>query len=169
MGCLLTDLWRLFKLVELTQVILQIVKDFTKVHNKVRKGLVDKSSEKLLRTRFVDKSNSNYTKSGLDVFAENAPLSSHNIELLNKLSNNEIEIFSINTISTNCKIPRCQTTAAQNQSQSKTDGLGLMGIVKHFEILENVIPQLLWNFMMFMLVETFFQRTDSQSKITGHQ
>ena len=73
----------------------------------------------MLRSKFVDRSNSNYLKYGLHVFAENAPVSSHNVELLNELSNNEIEIHSTDTIPTNCKIPQCQITAAHNQSQSK--------------------------------------------------
>ena len=112
MDYLSIDLWRLFKLVELTQVMRQTDKDFIEMLNKIRKGLVDESSEKMLRSRFVDRSNSNYPKYGLHVFAENAPVSSHNVELLNELSNNEIEIHSIDTIPTNCKIPQCQITAA---------------------------------------------------------
>ena len=123
MGYLSTDLWRLFKLVELTQVMCQKDKDFIEMLNKIRKGLVDESSEKMLRSRFVDRSNSNYLKYGLHVFAENAPVSSHNVELLNELSDNEIEIHSIDTIPTNGKMPHCQITATQNQSLSKTGGL----------------------------------------------
>ena len=97
---------------ELTQAMHQIDKDFIEMLNKIWKGLVDESSEKMLRSRFVDRSNLNYPKYGLHVFAENAPVSSHNVELLNELSNNEIEIHSIDTIPTNCKIPQCQITAA---------------------------------------------------------
>ena len=162
------DLWRLFKFVELTQVMRQTDKDFIEMLNKIRKGLVDESSEKMLRSRFVDRSNSNYPKYGLNVFAENAPVSSHNVGLLNELSNNEIEIHSIDTIPTNCKILQCQITAAQNQSQSKTGGLklkisakvmltvhvdikdrlinGLIGIIKHFEIIENVVSTIFIEF-----------------------
>ena len=61
----------------------------------------------MLRSIFVDRKNSNYAKYGLHVFAENAPISSHNVELLNELSNNKIEIHSIDAIPTNCKIPQC--------------------------------------------------------------
>ena len=104
---------------ELTQVMRQTDKDFIEMLNKIRKGLVDESSEKMLRSRFVDRSNSNYPKYGLHVFAENAPVSSHNVELLNELSNNEIETHSIHKIPTNCKIPQCQVTTAENQSHSK--------------------------------------------------
>ena len=112
MDYLSTDLWRLSKLVELTQVMRQTDKDFIGMLNKIQKGLVDESSEKMLRSRLVDRSNSNYPEYGLHVFVENAPVSSHNVELLNELSNNEIEIHSIDTIPTNCKIPQCQITAA---------------------------------------------------------
>ena len=119
MGYLSTDLWRLFQLVELTQVMRQTDKGFIEMLNKIPKGMVDESSDKLLRSKFVDRSNSNYPKYGLHVFAEKAPVSSNNMELLNELSNNEIEIHSIDTI----KIPQCQIAAPQNQSQSKTGGL----------------------------------------------
>ena len=87
------------------------------------------------------------------------------MELLNKLLNNEIETHSIDIISTNCKIPQCKITAAQSQRKSKAGGVtkilklkigakvmltlsvdikdrlinGLMGIVKDFEITENVV------------------------------
>ena len=85
------------------------------------------------------------------------------MELLNKLSNNEIETHSIDIISTNCKIPQCKITAAQSQHKSKAGGvtkilklkisakvmLTLSGdikdrlinglIVKDFEITENVV------------------------------
>ena len=61
----------------------------------------------MLRSIFVDRKNSNYAKYGLHVFAENAPISPHNVELLNELSNNKIEIHSIDAIPTNCKIPQC--------------------------------------------------------------
>ena len=99
-------------------------------------------------------------------YPENAPVSSQNVELLNKLSNNEIEIHPVDTIPRNCKIPQCQITAiAQSQSQSKTSGLAkiielkisvkkmltvngdikdqlindLMRIAKHFEMIEKVV------------------------------
>ena len=99
-------------------------------------------------------------------YPENAPVSSSNVELQNELSNNEIEIHSIDTIPRNCKIPPCQITAVvQSQSQSKTSGLakiiklkisvknmltvngdikdqlinGLMRIAEHFEMIEKVV------------------------------
>ena len=98
-------------------------KDFNEILNKIRKGFVDESSEKWLRSRFADRSNSNYLKHGLYVFAESVPVSSHNMELLNELSNNKIEICFIDAIPTKCKIPQCQITAAQNENQSRTGGL----------------------------------------------
>ena len=86
--------------------------------NRIRTGLVNESSEKMLRLRF-------YLKYGLHVFAENASVPSQNVELLNKLSNNEIEIQSIDNILTNSAIPQCQISPAQNQNQSKTGDLHL--------------------------------------------
>ena len=71
--------------------------------------------KKMLRSRFADRSNSSYLKYGLHVFAENAPVSSHNVELLNELSDNEIEIHSIDTIPTNGKIH----IAKQQQHKTK--------------------------------------------------
>ena len=55
MGYLSTDLWRLFKLAELTDVMRQTDKDFIKMLNKIRKGLVDESRKKMLRLRFVNR------------------------------------------------------------------------------------------------------------------
>ena len=88
MGYLSTDIWRFFKLLEQTQVMHQTDKYFIETLNKIRKRLVDESSEKMLRSRFVDRSNSNFPKYGLHVFAENASVSSRNVGLLNELSNN---------------------------------------------------------------------------------
>ena len=131
-GHLSNDLWRLFKLVELTQVMCQTDKYFIEMLNKIRKGLVDESSEKMLRSRFVDKSNSNYPKYGLHVFAEKEPVSSHIVELLNEIPNNEIGIHSIDTLTTNFKIPQCQITATQNQSLSKKGGLAKILKIKNW-------------------------------------
>ena len=58
MDYLSAELWKLFKLVELTQAMRQTDTDFIEMLNKIRKGLVDESSEKMLRSRFVDRSNS---------------------------------------------------------------------------------------------------------------
>ena len=91
--------------------------------NKVSKELVDETSEKKLRSRFSNNSNSNYSKNELHIFAENGPISSLNMELLNEFSNNEIEIRYIDAIQTNCKIPQFKITETQNQSQSETGDL----------------------------------------------
>lgn len=45
------------------------------------------------------------------------------MERLNELSSNKIEICFIDAIPTKCKIPQCQITVAQNESQSRTGGL----------------------------------------------
>ena len=79
---------------------------------------MDESSENMLRLRF-------YLKYGFHVFAENASVPSQNVELLTELSNNEIEIQSIDNILTNSAISPCQISPAQNQSQSKTGDLDL--------------------------------------------
>ena len=66
-------LWRLFKLVEPTQVMHQTDTYFTEMLSKIPKVLVHESSAVMLRSRLVDKSNSNYPKYGLQVFVkENA-------------------------------------------------------------------------------------------------
>ena len=68
----------------------EIFQDFIEMFNKVLKELVDETSGKKLRSRFSNNSNSNYPKNELHVFAENGPISSLNMELLNEFSNNEI-------------------------------------------------------------------------------
>ena len=67
----------------------EIFQDFIEMFNKVLKELVDETSGKKLRSRFSNNSNSNYPKNELHVFAENGPISSLNMELLNEFSNNE--------------------------------------------------------------------------------
>ena len=49
MGYLSNDFWRLFQLVDVTQVMRETEKDFIEMLNKIRKGLVDESSEKILK------------------------------------------------------------------------------------------------------------------------
>ena len=98
----------------------EIFQDFIEMFNKVSKELVDETSEKKLRSRFSNNSNSNYSKNELQ---ENGPISSLNMELLNEFSNNEIEIRYIDAIQTNCKIPQFKITETQNQGQSETGDL----------------------------------------------
>ena len=186
-------LWRLFKLVELTQVMHQTDKYFIEMLSKILKVLVDESSAVMLRSRLVDKSNSNYPKYGLQVFVKKMHRSSHKVELLSKLSNNEIKIHLIDTIPTNCKITM-PITAAQNQRKSKTDGHakilklrasgkvmltvnidkndqlinGLMGIINHFEMIENAVSTIFIEFDD-VDVDRNLISTDLQSKIIGNQ
>ena len=50
-------------------------------------------------------------------------MSSHNTMVLNKLSRQETEIHTIDSIPTSCELPEPQIKATQNWKQSDTGGL----------------------------------------------
>ena len=63
--------WHLFKYAELSEVVIQDDKLFIDLLNKVRVGNIDDDVEKLLKTTFIHKSNENYPKDALQMYAEN--------------------------------------------------------------------------------------------------
>ena len=69
------ELWRGFKIVELTEVMRQQGDyEFISLLNNIRVGAVDDEVEKLLRSRFVAKDDLFYPKYAVHMFAENCPV-----------------------------------------------------------------------------------------------
>ena len=85
------DLWRLFTLAELTEIMRQKDDvDFIELLNKVRVGNVDEIVERKLKAKFIEKSDENYPHDCLHIFAENIPVNEHNRSFL--------EIYQISCI-----------------------------------------------------------------------
>ena len=118
------DLWRLFQLAELDEIMRQ--KDdfeFIELLNKIRVGNVDGIVESKLKARFMEKSDENYPHNSLHIFAENIPVNAHNRTFLENLPGQLHQIESIDDIPCNCTYPQEVIAAAQNRKQTDTGGL----------------------------------------------
>ena len=67
------QLWHLFKYAELTEVARRNDKLFVGLLNKIRVNNNDDDVEKLLKARISHKSDENYPKHSLHIYAENEP------------------------------------------------------------------------------------------------
>ena len=128
--------------------------------------------KKMLKSKLVNVNDPDYPKYGLHLFAENTPTPCHNTMLFNKLARQETEIYAIDSIPTSCKLTESQMTVAQNWKQSDTGGFTKtlqlktdakvmltintdiqkrlvndhIGMVKHFEIIDNDIATIFIEF-----------------------
>lgn len=128
-GMLSLDLWRKFKLAELTQVMRQRNEfEFVEILNKVRIGEIDEHVEKKLKSRFISQDDPSYPHKALHIFAENNPVQAHNMKMLNTISSSLVTIPAIDDIPKNCKVADIEE--AQNRRQSETGGLALLLHVK---------------------------------------
>ena len=131
--------------------------------NHIRVGHIDESSEMIIKSRFIDGEDSNYPKQVLHIFAENAPVSTHNDTMLNQLAGLPIEIEAIDIVLSNCGFTESDIIGAENRKPSDTGGFAKclklkleakvmltvnvdvqdrlineqIGVVKHLEIIEN--------------------------------
>ena len=160
------ELWKIFRLVELTEVMRQKGDtSFIDLVNQIRVGHIDESSEMMIQSRYIDSEDSNYPRQALHIFAENALVSARNNSMLNQLAGLPIEIETRDIVPSNCGFTESDIIAAQNHKSSDTGGLvkclklkleakalltvnlevqdrlinGQIGVVKHFEIIENEI------------------------------
>ena len=154
------DLWRMFKIVELTEIMRQQGhNEMIDMLNKIRVGTIDISVDNLLQSRFVDVNNPAYPVNATHIFAENAPANDHNENMLNRLNSPLIIIHAIDELPSNCNISETDILSARNRKATETGGLaiklslklearvmltvnvdiadmltnGQMGIIKHFK------------------------------------
>ena len=80
--------------------------------NKVCVGNIDDEVENLLKSRFTQKSDENYPKDALHMYAENEPAMKRNEGVLNELPG---KLYTIEP--DNCSYPLVLIQAAQNQKQ----------------------------------------------------
>ena len=91
--------------------------------NIVRVGNIDDNVENLLKARFICESNENYSKDALYMYAEIEPARKRNEAVLNELPGKLYTIEANVKIPDNCKYSLVLKQAAQNQKQTKTEGL----------------------------------------------
>ena len=91
--------------------------------NKVRVGNIKTDVEKLLKARFIHESDKSYPRNALDMYAEIAPAVKRNEVVLNDLPGEFYTIEASYKIPDNCKYLETLIQAAQNQKQTKTEGL----------------------------------------------
>ena len=153
-------------------------KFFIVVLNKILVGDVDSNIVKVLKSRFLNLDDLNYTEQVLHIFGENAPVSAHNLMTLNKLPGDLGANHAIDTIPANSGLTQYQIMAAQNCKQSESGGLvrlftlkleskvmlavnidiqdrfvnDQMRVVK-LNLLKMLFPQFLWNLMNKKLVK----------------
>ena len=117
-------LWELFKIVELDEVMRQKEDNFfIDVLSKIRVGDVKSNIAKVLKSRFLNLDGHNYPEHALHIFAENGPVSAHNLMMLNKLRGDLVAIHIIDSIPANTGFTQCQIMAEQNRKQSESRGL----------------------------------------------
>ena len=117
------QLWHLFKYADLTEVVRQKDKLCIDLLNKVRVGNIDDDVEKLLKARYIHKSDENFPKDALHMYAENEPATKRNDAVLNDLLGELYTIETDDKIPDNCKYPMATIQAAQNQKQTNIGGL----------------------------------------------
>ena len=93
------ELWRGFKIAELTEVRRQQGdSDFISLLNKIRVGAVVNEVEKLLKSRFVAKNDLFCPKHAVHMFAENCPVIDYNELMLNEIDGQTISLSAIDDI-----------------------------------------------------------------------
>ena len=124
-GVLRVDLWRNFKIAELTEVMRQKDEvDFIHSLNKVRVGNIDNNVENILKTCFISKNNPSYPIEALHIFAENKPARAHDQTMLDNLSSPLISVHAEDEIPKKCS--NADIADARNRSPSEIGGPALL-------------------------------------------
>ena len=92
---------------------------FIVVLNKILVGDVNSNIVKVLKSRFLNLADLNYTEQVLHIFAEKGSVSAHNLMTLNKLPGDLGANHAIDTIPANSGLTQYQIMAAQNCKQSE--------------------------------------------------
>ena len=85
-GILTQNLWKMFRMVELTEVMRQREDfEFIQILNKIREGNCDEEVETILKSRLFSQPSDQFPKNALNVFAENAPANEHSQMMLDEV------------------------------------------------------------------------------------
>ena len=123
-GCLNLDLWRGFKMAELTEVTRhQGDYNFISLLNKIGIGVAENEVERSLLSRFVAKDNPLYPRHAVYMFAENCPVVDHNDLMLNEMEGQTISINAIDDISPEVQLSDKQIDAIRARKISETGNL----------------------------------------------
>ena len=113
---------RLFKIAELTEVMRQRGdQELITLLNNIRTGNITENDEKILKSKFIEKSDHNYCNETFHIWAENDPVEKHNKKMLDSLPGAEYMTSAID------KMPDSIYDAILEKiyslSQMKTGGL----------------------------------------------
>ena len=124
-GFLMLDLWRKFRLVELTEIMCQRGDaKFIELLNNIRVGTINTSIDDTLKALFIQYPETPYPYDALHIYAENNPANIYNEHMLNSLPGRLITIPAKDNIPKNCSMK--DVLEAQNQKQSNTGGLAVL-------------------------------------------
>ena len=85
-GILTQNLWKMSRMVELTEVMRQREDlEFIQILNKIREGNCDEEVETILKSRLFSQPSDQFPKNALHVFAENAPANEHSQMMLDEV------------------------------------------------------------------------------------
>ena len=120
-GLLTHDLWRMFPMAELTEVMRQREDlQFIQSLNKICEGICDEEFETILRSRFFSQSSDQFPNNALHIFAENVPVNKHNQMMLDEIENQLIIVPAIDILPKDCNI---NIESLQKRKLSKTGNL----------------------------------------------
>ena len=126
---LMLDLWRKFRLVELTEIMCQRGNaKFIELLNNIRVGTINTSIDDILKAHFIQYPETPYPYDALHIYAENNPANIYNERMLNSLPGRLITIPAKDDIPKNCSMK--DVLEAQNRKQSNTGGLSVLLKVK---------------------------------------
>ena len=120
-GLVTQDLWRMFCMAELTEVMRQREDfQFIQIINKIREGNCDEEVETILKSRFFSQPSDQFPKNALHVFAENAPVNEHNQIMLDKTESQFVIVPAIDILPKDCNI---NIESLQKRKLSETENL----------------------------------------------
>ena len=125
------DLWCIFRLPELEQVMRQDDKVFLDMLNKIRVGEIDQNVEDAIKSRFIDKNDPRYPGTILYIVTENAAVERHN--------NNQLKHIPAQLITTPAKgeVPKNSNISDIKEEQSLRRSINQWTNGKQIEIKES--------------------------------
>ena len=124
---LILDLWRKFKMAELTEVMRKRENyEFINILNKIREGEIDEDVELTLKSRFFSKEEPLYPESAVHIFAENKSVEHHDEVQLDKLNGDLVSIQATDEIPKHIKLTESQVEAIKQRKFSETGNLAYL-------------------------------------------